>query len=79
MNQSDTPAQLDEWEWEAVEHRGRRLEISDPGPGKAKRLVRLEHLGTHVDIWSELDRERLLDVAASLTPASQATTEEARP
>ena len=36
------------------------------------RLVRLEHLGTHVDIWSDLDRERLLDVAASLAPAAAA-------
>ena len=79
VNQSATPAQLDEWEWESVERGGRRLEISDPGPGKGKRLVRLEHLGTHVDIWSDLDRERLLDVAASLALASRADTIEVGP
>ena len=72
VNQSDTPEGLDELEWEPVEVGGRRMEISDPGPGAGMRLVRLEHLGTHVDIWSDLDRERLLDVAASLAPAAAA-------
>ncbi len=79
VHQSATPDQLDEWEWESVERGGRRLEISDPGPGEGERLVRLEHLGTHVDIWSDLDRERLLDVAASLAPASRADTAEVGP
>jgi hypothetical protein len=74
VDQSDTPADLDGWDWEAVEWAGRRMEISDPGPEKGKRIVRLEHLGTHVDIWSDLDRERLLDLAASLAPASPAST-----
>jgi hypothetical protein len=70
VHQSATPASLDEWEWEQVERDGRRMEISDPGPGEGTRLVRLEHLGTHVDIWADLDREQVLDLAASLAPAS---------
>jgi hypothetical protein len=70
VNQGDTPSGLDDWEWEAVERGGRRMEISDPGPGAGTRIVRLEHLGTHVDIWSGLEREQTLDLAASLVPAS---------
>jgi outer membrane lipoprotein-sorting protein len=72
LNQSDTSDSLDEYEWEAVERGGRRMEISDPGPDKGQRIVRLEHLGTHVDIYSDLDRELLLNLAASLAPASSA-------
>jgi hypothetical protein len=64
VNQAAAPAGRDGLEWESVERCGRRMEISDPGPNKGKRIVRLEHLGTHVDIWSDLDRERLIDLAA---------------
>jgi hypothetical protein len=70
LNQSYMPADLSEYEWEMVERDGRRMEISDPGAEAGTRIVRLEHLGTHVDIWSVLDRERLLDLAASLAPTS---------
>jgi hypothetical protein len=75
LDQSDTPAALDKYEWEAVERGGRRIEISDPGPGSGARMARLEYLGTHVDIRSDLDRDQLLDMAASLTPVSRANDE----
>lgn len=70
LDQADAPEDREGYEWEAVERGGRRMAISDPGPGAGDRLVRLEHLGTHVDIRSELDRDRLLDLAASLAPVS---------
>lgn len=73
VHQSQTPATLEGLEWEAVERGGRRVAISDPGPGAGTRVVRLEHLGTHVDIWSDLDRDQLLDLVASLIPASPAS------
>lgn len=72
LNQTDAPTPWEGYEWEAVEHNGRRMEVSDPGPGAGDRMVRLEHLGTHVDIRSGLDRGRLLDLAASLAPAPAA-------
>jgi hypothetical protein len=74
VDQSDTRAPRDEYEWESVERDGRRMEISDPGTGAGQRLVRLEHMGTHVEIRSELDRDRLLELAASLRPAAASDT-----
>ena len=45
----------------------------------AARIVRLEHLGTHVDIWSDLDREATLTVVEAApamrpTPMGEFTT-----
>ncbi len=57
----------DRLEWEALERNGKSLRISDPGEGH--RIVALEQEGTHVSIWSEMDREPLLDLAATLIPA----------
>jgi hypothetical protein len=58
----------DEYEWELVEKDGRQLMISDPGP-TAGRKIYLTQKGTHVEIDSDLDRDRLIDLALSLRPA----------
>jgi len=57
------------YEWEPVEHTGRRMLISDPGVPGCHRLLALEQDGTHVTITSDLDRGQLLDLATSLKPA----------
>jgi len=57
--------------WEEVEQKGQKLLISDPGAGVGMRIVAMQQDGTHVDIWSDLERERLIDVAMSLRPASE--------
>jgi hypothetical protein len=69
MEQSITPSpQMNEFEWERVEHQGKAFRISDPG-ATGMRMVALEHSGTHVVITSQLDREELLDLASSLVSA----------
>src|SRR5262249_25802561 len=57
------------YEWEPVEFGGQKMRIFDPSVGA--RLVAVERLGTHVEIWSVLDRDQLLDLAASLAPAAE--------
>ncbi|HUR53210.1 MAG TPA: hypothetical protein VMZ71_03715 [Gemmataceae bacterium] len=68
LNQSDADIGRKDLEWEPVSRNGRALEISDPGE-EGERFVRFTHLGTNVEIHSDLPRERLLDIAASLEPA----------
>jgi hypothetical protein len=69
INQSDTPdPEADKLDWEQVERNGRSMRLSDPG-AEGMRVAALEQEGTHVTLWSELDRERILDLAASLVPA----------
>lgn len=65
--ESDTGFGHESMEWETVSRNGRAMEISDPGE-EGERLVRLTHLGTHVEITSDLPREQLLDLAATLGP-----------
>lgn len=69
LHQAATAGRPDGAGWETVERSGRRMAVRKPGPG-GERVVVLEHLGTHVEIHSDLDRDRLLDVAASLAPAA---------
>jgi hypothetical protein len=57
--------------WEEVEQKGQKLLISDPGAGVGMRVVAIQRYGTHVDIWSDLERECLIDVALSLRPAAE--------
>jgi hypothetical protein len=57
-------------EWEQIERDGKRMSISDPGGDAGTRILAMEQQGTHVMIVSDLDRERLIDVAASLVAAS---------
>lgn len=73
MNECGTadPDELNGYEWERVEREGKPMCISDPG-AEGMRVVLVEQGGTHVTIWSDLDRERLLDLAASLVPARAA-------
>jgi hypothetical protein len=59
----------DEYEWERIEKDGRQLFISDPG-ATGKRKIYLMEEGTHVEIDSDIDRDRLIDLAASLEAAS---------
>jgi hypothetical protein len=60
----------EEYEWERIEKDGREILISDPG-ATGQRKVYLKQEGTHVDIDSDLDRDRLIDLAFSLRPASE--------
>jgi hypothetical protein len=70
INESDSSdAELAKMEWEQVECNGKRMAISDPGVGAGMRVVSLEQEGTHVTIWSDLERDGLVDIAASLVPA----------
>jgi hypothetical protein len=57
--------------WEEVERQGQKLLISDPGAGVGMRIVAVLRDGTHVDIWSDHERECLINVALSLCPASE--------
>lgn len=57
--------------WEEVERQRQKLLISDPGAGVGMRIVAIQRDGTHVDIWSDHERECLFDVALSLRPASE--------
>jgi hypothetical protein len=69
INESDTPdPDSSGLEWERVEQEGKPLWISDPGE-EGMRVVAFEQQGTHVKIWSDLDRSQLLDLALSLVPA----------
>lgn len=64
---------LDQCEWERIDLAGdvlKDLRISDPGGDSGDRLVAFEQEGTHVVIQSDLDRERLIDLATSFVPAS---------
>ena len=70
IHQAATPnPELDEFEWENAVSNGKSMRISDPG-GKSIRIVALVQEGTHVEIWSDLERKQLLDLAASLAPAT---------
>jgi hypothetical protein len=69
INQGGTPdPEADQFEWQRVNRDGWSLRISDPG-AEGMRVMSLEHAGTHVMIWSDLDREQLVDLAMSLVPA----------
>jgi hypothetical protein len=71
LNEAATPdSDRDNFEWEPVSRHGRELRISDPGVEGGYRVVELEQAGTHVTLWSDMPREPLLDVAASLVPAN---------
>jgi hypothetical protein len=73
IDESETPnPELDQYEWESCDAGGKRMRISDPGD-EGMRLVAFEQQGTHVRIWSDLERRQLLDLAGSLVPASQVT------
>lgn len=61
---------LDEFEWEQIVRNGRTLRLSDPNVDGCYRYVAFEQSGTHVTIWSDIAREPLLDLAASLVPFS---------
>lgn len=62
--------ELEKLEWELISRNGRELRLSDPHIEGGRRGVALEHSGTHVTIWSDIAREPLLDLAASLVPAT---------
>jgi hypothetical protein len=64
---------LDELEWEPLKDKGMNLQISDPGT-EGRRIVTFDREGTYVEIISDLDRERLLDLATSFVPAGNTAT-----
>lgn len=78
VDQGQRPAPgLEKYEWERVDVASDSLEglrISDPRDNSGDRLVVFEQSGTHVRIRSNLDRERLIDLATSFVPASSRIT-----
>jgi hypothetical protein len=62
--------ELEDFEWEQVTRNGRSLRLSDPDVEGGRRAIALEQSGTHVMIWSDIAREPLLNLAASLVPAT---------
>jgi hypothetical protein len=65
----DPDPELDKYEWEQIEHQAKRMAVSDAGTGT--RVLTLVQDGTYLKVWSELDREQLIDMAASLVAASE--------
>jgi hypothetical protein len=65
--------ELSEFDWELVRHGGKDLRLSDPGDS-GMRVVAFEQHETHVTIFSDLARERLLALASSFIPASPQTS-----
>jgi hypothetical protein len=57
---------LAQMEWEAFEHAGQPMRISDPGADAGMRIIALERLGTQVSIFSNMGREQLIELAVSL-------------
>ncbi len=62
--------------WEEIEEHGQKLSISDPGAGDGMRgdgmrIVAMQRDGTHVDIWSDHERQCLIDIALSFRPVSE--------
>jgi hypothetical protein len=75
LHESNSPdPELQQYEWESVVCNGKGIRISDPGHD-GKRIVSLEQIGTHVTIWSDLKRDQLLDLAASLAPGKRGAAE----
>ncbi len=58
---------LEDFDWEPISRHGHEMRLSDPDVAGGRRVVALEQSGTHVTIWSDIAREPLLDLAASLT------------
>lgn len=72
LNESDAAdPDLADIEWEQIERDGKRMAISDPGEHGGMRVLALERKGTHVTIVSDLDREQLIRIGASLVAASE--------
>jgi hypothetical protein len=57
---------LENFDWEPITRHGREMRLSDPAVAGGRRVVAFEQSGTHVTIWSDIAREPLLDLAASL-------------
>ena len=70
ITQSDS-ADPDEatMEWEAFERDGKRMAISDADQGM--RVLTLRQDGTYATLWSDLQRERLIEIGASLVDANR--------
>jgi hypothetical protein len=71
IRESAQALDAEDYEWEELEVDGRRLRLSDPGPGKGSRIVALEQEGTHAQVHSHMDRDRILKLAASLVRATR--------
>lgn len=77
LRESEVPShELDEFEWEEMEHAGQKLLVSDPSEADAECVVALEKLGTHVMITSEMERGALLELAVSLSPVATPASSE---
>lgn len=61
--------ELDQHEWERAQLGAIEVQIARPRGHSEEHLVTLEREGTHIAIWSNLDRKRLLQLAVSLCPA----------
>lgn len=56
--------------WEPIERDGKQMAISDPAAEDGMMILSLEQAGTHVIITSDMERDQLIRVAASLVAAS---------
>lgn len=48
--------------------------ISDSGNPEDQRIVAFEQNGTHVELWSDLDRTKLIEIALSFKAATDNQT-----
>jgi hypothetical protein len=65
---TEDPTQ-DKYAWEHLIQNGQELRISDPGEGRGYRIVALDKQGTFLEMWSNREREVVLELATSLVPA----------
>lgn len=74
IDESHTPEpELEKFEWERLEAGSQEMLISDPGAG-VRVIVTTLH-GTHITIWSDIERDRLVELAKSLAPARLPSTQ----
>jgi hypothetical protein len=68
INQSSqpNPETVDKLEWTEIERNGRRFQLSDPAVENGLRVLWFEHLGTHVEIMSDLTAEEMIAIALEM-------------
>jgi hypothetical protein len=62
-----------EFDWEHLKYEGtaqKDIRISDSGNPEDRRIVAFEQGGTHVEVWADLDRSKLLEIVLSFRVAT---------
>ncbi len=68
---------LDGYDWEHLTYEGsaqKDIRISDSGNPEDQRIVAFEQGGTHVEVYSDLDRTKLIEIALSFQAAKDIQT-----